>query len=135
MNGDEYGRNQRDYISFSSEDKKLNRFRNDYTPTYQDEYGMRHWSEDNRSEASHESHFGKGPKGYVRSAERIKEEANEILTKDWALDASDIEVEFSEGDLILKGEVLNRHDKRLAEDLVENISGVDDVINQLIIRK
>lgn len=120
-------------------------FRNDYDPTYEDEYGMKHpyehggrynrWSDDIRSEASGENHIGKGPKGYKRSEERIKDEACELLTRDWDLDASDIEVDFKEGCLILKGEVQSREDKRLAERIVENIAGVDDVTNQLKIHK
>lgn len=116
-------------------------FKRDYDPTYEDEYGMRHpyehggrlnrWSDDYRSEASHESHFGKGPKGYKRSPERIREEACEILSRDWYLDASDIEVSVENDCLILKGQVRTRKDKRHAEEIVENISGINDVINQI----
>ena len=120
-------------------------FSRDYDPTYEDEYGMRHpyehggqlnrWSDDIRSESSHESHFGKGPKGYKRSPERIREEACELLARDWDLDASDIEVLIEGNCLVLKGEVSSRKDKRHAEALVENIMGVDDVINQIKIKK
>lgn len=116
-------------------------FRRDYDPTYVDEYGMRHpyehggrlnrWSDDIRSEASRENHSGKGPKGYTRSPERIREEACEILSKDWFLDASDIEVEVENNCLVLKGEVRTRRDKRHAEAIVEHIAGIDDVLNQL----
>lgn len=112
---------------------------------YQDEYGMRHpyehggrsnrWSDDIRSEASRESHRGKGPKGYARSSERMHDEACEILARDFDLDASNIEVVIQGDILVLKGEVDSRHDKRRAEDLVEDISGVSDVHNQLRIRK
>lgn len=120
-------------------------FKNDYDPTYEDEYGMKHpyehggrynrWSDDIRSEASRENHAGKGPVGYKRSEDRIKEEACEILSRNWELDASDIEVNFKEGCIFLSGEVATRDDKRLAESLVENISGVNDVINQLKLKK
>lgn len=120
-------------------------FSNDYDPTYEDEYGMRHpyehggkynrWSDDIRSVASHESHYGKGPKGYRRSPERIKDDACEILAQDIELDASDIEVDFQDGVLILKGHVRTRRDKRRAEDLVEDIPGVEDVSNQLVIKR
>lgn len=169
------GRDQRDYIRFresdSSDDwskksKRIGRlegrnrfgeerirhdhfqddqFRNDYDPTYEDEYGMKHpyehggeenrWSDDLRSEASQENHAGKGPKGYMRSEERIKEEASEILTHDYDLDASEIEIEVQDRCLVLKGEVNSRRDKRLAEYLVEDISGIEDVDNQLRIKK
>jgi BON domain len=93
------------------------------------------WSNDSRSEASRESHFGKGPKGYKRSPERIRDEACEILARDFDLDASDIEVDIKDDVLILKGEVNSRRDKRLAEYLVENIAGISDVLNQLKIKK
>ena len=120
-------------------------FRNDYDPTYEDEYGMKHpyehggesnrWSDDIRSEASRESHRGKGPKGFQRSPGRIRDEACELLTRDRELDASEIEVEVKDGCILLKGDVGSRRDKRLAELLVENISGVEDVQNQLRIKK
>lgn len=120
-------------------------YRAGYDPTYEDEFGMRHpyehggpynrWSDDIRSEASRENHSGKGPKGYRRSAERIREEANEILTRDFNLDASDIEVVIQGNILVLNGEVASRRDKRLAESLVEDIPGVEDVHNHLSIRK
>lgn len=119
-------------------------FRNDYDPTYEDEYGMRHpyehggsnrWSDDIRSESSHENHFGKGPRGYQRSENRIIEEASEILARDFNLDASDIEIEVKDRCLYLKGEVHSRKDKRMAEELVEDVSGIDDVQNQLKIKK
>lgn len=114
-------------------------------PMYEDEYGMRHpyehggknnrWSDDVRSEASRENHIGKGPKGYRRSKERILEEANERLSHDYGLDATDIEVNYVDECLVLTGEVHSRHDKRLAEDIVEDISGVVDVVNELRIKK
>lgn len=120
-------------------------YRRDYDPTYEDEYGMRHpyehggrynrWSDDIRSESSRENHFGKGPKGYKRSPERIKDEACEILASDFQIDASDIEVEFNDGVLILKGDVASRNDKRRAESLVEDLAGVQDVHNLLRVKK
>lgn len=120
-------------------------YRRKYDPTYEDEYGMRHpyehggrrnrWSDDIRSEASRESHAGKGPLGYKRSKERILEEANERLANDYGLDASGIETDYVDDCLVLKGEVHSRHDKRLAEDIVEDIAGVSDVVNELHIKK
>lgn len=120
-------------------------FRDDYDPTYEDEYGMKHpyehggksnrWSDDIRSEASRETHFGKGPKGYRRSPERIKDEACELLSRDFDLDASDIEVDFDDHVLILRGQVGTRHDKRRAESLVEDIPGVEDVQNLITVKK
>jgi osmotically-inducible protein OsmY len=74
---------------------------------------------------------GVGPKGYRRSDERIREEINDRLTDDAWLDASDIEVEVRDGEATLSGIVRARADKRRAEDLVERVSGVSHVQNNL----
>lgn len=74
---------------------------------------------------------GRGPKGYRRSDERIREDVNDRLTDDSWLDASDIEVKAEKGMVTLTGSVGSRDDKRRAEDIVMSISGVKDVINQI----
>jgi len=77
-------------------------------------------------------HFvGRGPKGYKRSDDRIREEICDRMTDDPALDASDIEVEVTEGEVTLSGMVSSRDMKRRAEDIAERIGGVRDVTNQL----
>ena len=78
---------------------------------------------------------GRGPKGYKRSDERIREEVNEELTRHPDIDASELEVQVQNGEVTLAGKVEDRHQKRLAEDLVERISGVNDVHNQLKVDK
>jgi len=78
---------------------------------------------------------GKGPKGYQRSDERIAEEVNQALADDDDLDASDIEVSVSSGEVTLTGTVSNRQAKRWAEDLVEGISGVVEVQNHLRVKR
>lgn len=81
------------------------------------------------------SHFGKGPKGYRRSDERIKEEVCEMLSRDERIDASDIEVDVDDACVILNGFVENRNMRHEAERLVESISGVEDVRNDIKIKK
>jgi osmotically-inducible protein OsmY len=76
-------------------------------------------------------HRGRGPRGYRRSDERIKEDVNDRLTDHPYLDASDIEVSVKDGEVTLSGSVNDRQDKRLAEDMVESISGVKNVQNNL----
>ena len=78
-----------------------------------------------------ESRRGKGPKGYTRSDDRIKEDINERLTDHYALDASEIDIEVNAGEIILTGSVDSRYEKRLAEDVVEAVSGVKHVENRL----
>ncbi|MDM7921135.1 MAG: BON domain-containing protein [Pyrinomonadaceae bacterium] len=79
-------------------------------------------------------HRGKGPRGYSRSDERIREDVNERLWDDSHLDASDIEVEVKSGEVTLRGEVDDRNAKRRAEDLAESCSGVKNVQNSLRIK-
>jgi osmotically-inducible protein OsmY len=76
-------------------------------------------------------HRGKGPKGYQRSDERIRELVCEALTEHDEIDASNIEVSVADGEVTLKGMVEHRHAKRLAEDIIESISGVRDIHNQI----
>lgn len=76
-------------------------------------------------------HSGKGPKGYRRSDERIREEVSEALSAHGDIDASEIEIEVKEGMVTLTGTVESRQIKRLVEDTVEGISGVQDVKNEL----
>lgn len=76
-------------------------------------------------------HRGKGPTGYTRSDDRIKEQICEALADDDHIDATHIEVVVKNGEVILTGTVDDRRTKRLAEDLVERMPGVKDVQNQL----
>jgi osmotically-inducible protein OsmY len=78
---------------------------------------------------------GRGPKSYARSDERIKEDVNDRLTDDGALDASDIEVEVSNREVTLSGEVDSRFAKRRAEDIADSVSGVTHVQNNLRVKQ
>jgi Predicted periplasmic or secreted lipoprotein len=81
------------------------------------------------------SHRGKGPKNYTRSDERIKEDINDRLTDYAYIDASDIDVQVNSGEVILGGEVDSRYDKRLAEDIAEDVSGVKNVENRIRVNR
>lgn len=76
-------------------------------------------------------HRGRGPRGYQRSDARIGEDVNDRLTDDFFVDATDIEVSVSEGEVTLDGKVNNRAEKRRAEDIAADISGVRHVQNNL----
>jgi hypothetical protein len=78
-----------------------------------------------------ETFAGKGPRGYKRSDDRIREDVSDRLTRHPAVDASDIEVAVRSGEVTLSGSVPERRMKRLAEDVVEEIDGVHDVTNQI----
>ena len=83
------------------------------------------------STASLGRHVGKGPKSYRRGDERLKEDVSERLKAHADVDASEIEVHLQDGVVTLKGEVADRSQKRWAEDCAEDVSGVEDVVNQL----
>jgi osmotically-inducible protein OsmY len=76
-------------------------------------------------------HRGKGPKGYRRSDERIKEDVNDRLTDYPHLDASEIVVSVDKCEVTLNGTVNDRADKRIAEAVAESVSGVINVQNNL----
>lgn len=74
---------------------------------------------------------GRGPKGYQRSAERLKEDICERLTEAPDVDASEITIHCKDGIVTLEGTVESRQMKHRAEDIVEACSGVKDVENRL----
>ena len=76
-------------------------------------------------------HRGRGPRNYTRSDDRIKEDINDRLTDNDFLDASDIDVEVNDGEVVLSGNVDSRYAKRLAEDIAEDVSGVKNVENRI----
>jgi osmotically-inducible protein OsmY len=77
---------------------------------------------------------GKGPRGYNRSDDRIKEDINDRLSDNAYIDATDIEISVSNGEVILSGTVEDRTAKRRAEDVAEAVSGVRNVENRLRIQ-
>jgi osmotically-inducible protein OsmY len=80
-------------------------------------------------------HRGRGPKGYRRSDERIKEDVNDRLSDDYYIDASDVEVMVTNTEVTLTGTVNSREDKRRAEDIAESVSGVTNVENRLRVKQ
>ncbi len=76
-------------------------------------------------------HRGRGPRGYVRSDERIEEEIHARLTDDPSVDGTEIEVSVRDGEVTLSGSVAGRFERRRAEDIVDQVSGVRHVRNDL----
>lgn len=81
------------------------------------------------------SFAGRGPKGYQRSDERIREDVCDRLCDDPMIDASDIDVTVKNGEVTLSGTVTERDDKRRSEDDAENVSGVREVHNNLRVNR
>ena len=74
---------------------------------------------------------GRGPKNYKRSDERIYEDVCERLQDDPSVDAGAIEVAVHGGAVILSGRVEDILQKRRTEDVVEDVSGVKNVQNNV----
>jgi osmotically-inducible protein OsmY len=74
---------------------------------------------------------GYGPKNYVRSDTRIHEDVCDHLTADPFVDATDIDVRVTGGEVSLAGVVRTRRQKRHAEDAAASVRGVRDVHNHL----
>lgn len=74
---------------------------------------------------------GRGPKGYQRSDARINEDVCDRLCDSGEIDATEIEVRVDGGEVTLSGSVSDRSQKRRAEDLIEQVSGVREVHNNL----
>lgn len=78
---------------------------------------------------------GRGPRNYTRPDARIFEDINEALTYSPHVDASDIDVRVHAGEVTVSGSVDDRYVKRLVEDLIEDVTGVRDIRNDLRIER
>lgn len=85
----------------------------------------------NRYENSDRGFYGKGPKGWKRSDDRIKDEVCEALNDSYHVDASEIEVSVKDGHVSLSGSIDSRETKREVERLVDGVRGVEDIQNNL----
>jgi len=95
---------------------------------------MGNWGSQSQSQ-SRGQHSGRGPKGYQRSDERILGDVNEALSPGGELEAPEIEVRVTNGEVTLSGTVHERNGKRRAEDVAERCSGVKDVNNQIRVQR
>jgi hypothetical protein len=91
--------------------------------------------QDSERRRMEDQYRGRGPKGYTRSDDRIREDVNDRLTDAPTIDASDIEVSVSNGEVTLTGFVFSRGQRRRAEDVAETVSGVTHVQNNLRVRE
>lgn len=80
---------------------------------------------------SYGRYAGRGPKGYQRSDERLRDEVCDRLTADPDIDASEITVTVQDCEVTFEGTIPNRSMKRGAEECAEEVSGVRQVHNRL----
>lgn len=93
---------------------------------------VRSWFGDQDAEYRRQAdHRGRGPRGYTRSDDRIREDVNDWLMEDRYIDASEIEVMVVASEVTLTGTVDSRDQKWRAENLAADVLGVKDVHNRL----
>jgi osmotically-inducible protein OsmY len=99
----------------------------------QGQYGRSSWAGQGSEQRdwSPSGFSGRGPRGYRRSDDRIREDVCEILTRHHQIDASEMDVDVHDGTVILRGTADSGRMRRLTEELVEDIPGVRDVQNEL----
>lgn len=131
-----YGRGERDYqyerADYASGEPRgwWDRVSDEVASWFGDEEAERR----RRMDQQREQFRGRGPKGYRRSDERIKEDVNDRLSEGY-LDASDIEVAVMNAEVTLTGTVDGRIDKRKAEAIADSVTGVTNVENRLRVRQ
>lgn len=79
--------------------------------------------------------FRRGPKGYQRSDERLREDISERLMQAGDIDSSDVTVSVVAGKVTLEGTVPDRHMKHAIEDLADACPGVQDVDNKIRVER
>ncbi|HMJ71538.1 MAG TPA: BON domain-containing protein [Cyclobacteriaceae bacterium] len=133
-----YNRNElRHQDTSTGDDYEYNRF---HTGDQRGTWNQRNdesynWGENGNRYQRPGLHQGKGPKGFIRSDERIREDINSRLTDDAHVDASEIDVSVESGEVTLTGTVPDRFEKRRAEDIADLVSGVKNVENRIRVKK
>jgi osmotically-inducible protein OsmY len=80
------------------------------------------------------AHYGKGPKGWP-SDEKIKKDVSIGLFLNPEVPSREIAVKVDQGVVTLEGFVRDREEKKAAEECIENLPGVFDVLNKLILQE
>jgi hypothetical protein len=81
------------------------------------------------------SSIRRGPKGYERSDERLKEDICERMYTSTECDTSEVSVDVKSGVVTFEGTVEDRRSKYMLEEMVDNVPGVKDVDNRLRIQR
>lgn len=91
--------------------------------------GDAHWPQS--SWAQQGNRKKRGPKGYTRSDERIREDICERLINAQFIDSSEVTIIVDAGKVTVEGTVPERRMKHAIEDLAETTSGVTEVENKI----
>jgi hypothetical protein len=120
-----WNRSGDDIPSWAADEEVAYRFRQD-RGRYQ---GRDHQGFDERAR-----YQGIGPKNYKRSDDRIREDVSDRLTDEPYVNAAEIEVSAVNSEVTLNGSAENREQRRLAELIAEQVSGVSHVQNNLRVK-
>ncbi|MBX9573325.1 MAG: BON domain-containing protein [Candidatus Obscuribacterales bacterium] len=77
----------------------------------------------------------RGPRNYKRSDERISDDIHEKIDRHLDVDAREVIIEVKDGEVTIKGTVFSRADKRLVEEMAEDVFGVKNVQNMLRVNR
>jgi len=77
----------------------------------------------------------RGPKGWTRSDERIRDDICGQLYDDARIDSSEVTVDVEQGKVVLQGSVEARFMKHAIEDLVDRCPGVKDIDNRIRVER
>ena len=95
---------------------------------------INHINYQKQRDISQGAHYGKGPKGWP-SDEKIKNNVSLGLYLNPEVPTRDIAVKVDQGVVTLEGVVCDREEKKAAEECIENLPGVIDVLNKLILQE
>jgi hypothetical protein len=79
--------------------------------------------------------YARGPKGYARSDERIREDVSDRLMYRDDIDSSEVSVTVAGGKVTLDGTVPERRMKHEIEDVAVACAGVQDVDNRIRVQR
>ena len=124
-----HGGNELEVGRFAERRSWLNRTRDEVASWFGDTAAMRRRQWDDASG----DHTGKGPVRDVDADTKIIDELNQRLTIDSDLDASGIQATAHDGVVTLDGSVVTLAGAQRAEGLAMTITGVKQVVNNLMV--
>ena len=79
--------------------------------------------------------YARGPKGYKRSDERIKEDISERVWRAEYIDSSEVTIAVKDGAVTLSGTVPERWMRHEIENIADNCMGVQDIENSVRVQR
>lgn len=79
--------------------------------------------------------YARGPKGYTRSDERIKEDISERLWRTEYIDSSEVTIAVKDGAVTLTGTVPERWMRHEIENIADSCMGVQDIENNIRVQR